>query len=109
MAQILVDGERVGAKSGEEMPVVNPATEETFDTVPKAGPEDVDAVVSAARRAFKEWAGKDPDERAQLMRAGIAKIRENRKEIAELLVREQGKPFMEAMGELQHFLHGMDF
>lgn len=36
MARIIVNGEQVGAKSGEEMPVVNPATEEEFDTVPKA-------------------------------------------------------------------------
>ena len=109
MAQILVDGEKVGAKTGEEMEVVNPATEETFDSVPKGGREDVDAAVSAAKRAFKEWSGKDPDERAQLMRAGIAAVKENDKAVAELLVREQGKPMMEAMGELHHFLHGMDF
>ena len=109
MAQILVDGEKVGAKTGEEMEVVNPATEETFDTVPKGGREDVDAAVSAAKRAFKEWSGKDPDERAQLMRTGIAAVKENDKVVAELLVREQGKPMMEAMGELHHFLHGMDF
>ncbi|MDQ4000433.1 MAG: aldehyde dehydrogenase family protein [Actinomycetota bacterium] len=109
MAQILVDGEKVGAKTGEEMEVVNPATEETFDTVPKGGREDVDAAVSAAKRASKEWSGKDPDERAQLMRTGIAAVKENDKEVAELLVREQGKPMMEAMGELHHFLHGMDF
>ena len=95
MAQILVDGEKVGAK--------------TFDTVPKGGREDVDAAVSAAKRASKEWSGKDPDERAQLMRTGIAAVKENDKEVAELLVREQGKPMMEALGELHHFLHGMDF
>jgi succinate-semialdehyde dehydrogenase/glutarate-semialdehyde dehydrogenase len=43
------------------------------------------------------------------MRAGIAKVQENAKEIAQLLVREQGKPFSEAMGELHHFLHGMNY
>jgi succinate-semialdehyde dehydrogenase/glutarate-semialdehyde dehydrogenase len=109
MAQVLIGGEKVAAKSGEEMPVVNPATEEQFETVPKAGPEDVDAAVAAAKSAFKEWSGKDPDERAQLMRAGIEKIEENGKEIAKLLVQEQGKPMMEAMGELHHFVHGMNF
>jgi len=30
MAQILINGEQTSAKSGEEMPVVNPATEEEF-------------------------------------------------------------------------------
>src|ERR671928_1664685 len=109
MAQALIGGEQVGAKSGEEMPVVNPATEEQFETVPKAGAEDVDAAAAAAKEAFKEWSKKDPDDRAQLMRAGIAKVQEDAKEIAQLLVREQGKPFTEAMGELHHFLHGMNY
>jgi succinate-semialdehyde dehydrogenase/glutarate-semialdehyde dehydrogenase len=109
MAQALIGGEQVGAKSGEETPIVNPATEEEFDAVPKGGPEDVDAAVAAAKGAFSEWSKKDPDERAQLMRAGIARIQENGKEIAQLLVREQGKPFSEAMGELHHFLHGMNY
>ena len=55
MAQALIGGEKVGAKSGEEMPVVNPATEEEFESVPKAGPEDVEAAVAAAKGAFGEW------------------------------------------------------
>jgi acyl-CoA reductase-like NAD-dependent aldehyde dehydrogenase len=109
MAQILINGEQTSARSGEEMPVVNPATEEEFETVPKAGSEDVDAAVAAAKEAFKEWSKKDPDDRAALMQAGIAKIQENSKEIAQLLTREQGKPFSEAMGELHHFLHGMNY
>ena len=109
MTQALIGGEQVGARSGEETPVVNPATEEAFDAVPKGGPEDVDAAVAAAKEAFSEWSKKDPDDRAQLMRAGIAKIQENAKEIAQILVREQGKPFSEAMGELHHFLHGMNY
>jgi succinate-semialdehyde dehydrogenase/glutarate-semialdehyde dehydrogenase len=109
MTQALIGGEQVGARSGEETPVVNPATEEAFDAVPKGGPEDVDAAVAAAKEAFSEWSKKDPDDRAQLIRAGIAKVQENAKEIAQLLVREQGKPFSEAMGELQHFLHGMNY
>ena len=109
MAQILINGEQTSAKSGEEMPVVNPATEEEFETVPKAGLEDVDAAVAAAKGAFKEWSLKDPDDRATAMRATIAKIEENGKEIAGLLTKEQGKPFSESMGELHHFLHGMNY
>lgn len=109
MAQILINGEQVSAKSGEEIPVVNPATEEEFDSVPKGGADEVNAAVAAAKEAFAEWSKKDPDDRAQLIRAGVAKIQENAKEVAQLLVREQGKPFSEAMGELHHFLHGMNY
>ena len=109
MAQILINGEQVSAKSGEEIPIVNPATEEEFDAVPKGGADEVNAAVAAAKEAFAEWSKKDPDDRAQLIRAGVAKIQENAKEVAQLLVREQGKPFSEAMGELHHFLHGMNY
>jgi succinate-semialdehyde dehydrogenase/glutarate-semialdehyde dehydrogenase len=109
MAQILIGGEQTAARSGEEMPVVNPATEEEFETVPKAGQEDVDAAVAAAKAAFEEWSKKDPDDRAGAMRAGIEKIEESAKEIAGLLTKEQGKPFTESMGELHHFLHGMNY
>ncbi len=109
MAQILINGEQTSAKSGEEMPIVNPATEEEFETVPKAGQEDVEAAVAAAKVAFREWSQKDSDDRAAAMRVAIAKIEEDGKEIAGLLTREQGKPFAESMGELHHFLHGMNY
>src|SRR5215204_4853900 len=109
MAQILINGEQTSAISGEEMPVVNPATEEEFETVPKGGQVDVDAAVAAAKEAFEKWSKKDPDDRAAAIRAAIAKIEENGKEIAQLLTREQGKPFSESMGELHHFLHGMNY
>lgn len=109
MAQLLIDGQPVSARSGQQMPVINPATEEIVDTVPRAGPEDVDAAVAAARRAFASWSKTDPEERARIVREGLTRIRTHQQEVAEALVREQGKPLHEAMGELQHFLHGMEF
>ncbi|TCJ14858.1 aldehyde dehydrogenase [Rubrobacter taiwanensis] len=109
MAELLIGGERTAAKSGEEIPVVNPANEETLESVPKAGPEDVDAAVAAAKAAFEEWSRTDADERASLMREGIARIKGEQKELARLLVQENGKPFAEAMGEISHFLHGMSY
>ncbi|MCL6552118.1 MAG: aldehyde dehydrogenase family protein [Firmicutes bacterium] len=109
MALLVINGEAVPARSGAEMPVHNPATEEVVDTVPRAGPEDVDAAVAAARRAFDAWAKTDPDERAHAIRQGLARVRAHAQEVADLLVREQGKPLHEATGELTHFLHGMEF
>jgi succinate-semialdehyde dehydrogenase/glutarate-semialdehyde dehydrogenase len=109
MAMLLINGEPVAAKSGAQMAVVNPANEEIVDSVPKAGPEDVAAAVAAARRAFDGWSRTDPDERARLIREGLAKVRAHQPEIAEVLVREQGKPLVEASGEIHHFIHGMEF
>lgn len=109
MAMLLINGETVAARSGAQMPVLNPATEEIVDTVPKAGPEDVAAAVAAARKAFDAWSRTDPDERARLIREGLAKVRAAQAEVAEILVREQGKPLAEAAGEIHHFIHGMEF
>jgi len=109
MALLLINGEPVAARSGAQMAVVNPANEEVVDTVPKAGPEDVAAAVAAARGAFAGWSRTDPDERARLIREGLAKVRVHQPEIAEVLVREQGKPLVEASGEIHHFIHGMEF
>ena len=58
----------------------------------------MDAAVAAAKKAFKEWSEKDPDERAGLIRADVSSIKENGKEIAQLLVQEQGKSMMESIG-----------
>src|SRR4051812_50045902 len=92
MAQILINGEQTSAKSGEEMPVVNPATEEEFETVPKAGQEDVDAAAAAAKEAFKGGSKKDPDDPAAAIRAAVAQIEENGKERAGVGRRGEGRP-----------------
>ena len=99
----------VAARSGEEIPVVDPATEEVIESVPAGGPEDVDLAVEAASAAFAEWSRTDAEERATLIRRGIGLVEESAKEIADTLVHEQGKPVTEARGELQHFIHGLHY
>ncbi len=109
MAQMFVNGEWVDALSGEAYEVKNPANSEVIDTVPLGGADDARAAVDAAKAAFGAWAGTAPDQRAALLRAGIEKVKENLPELTKLLTQEQGKPLMEAGGELHHFLHGMQF
>ena len=49
-----IDGHFVDAKSGAVFDNVNPATEEVIGRVADGGPEDMDAAIAAARRAFDE-------------------------------------------------------
>ena len=51
---MLVDGRLVTAAHGAAYPVVNPATGEILGQAPDATPEDMDATIAAARRAFDE-------------------------------------------------------
>ncbi|MFJ9824509.1 aminobutyraldehyde dehydrogenase [Streptomyces sp. NPDC101160] len=47
--------------------LINPANEASLGTVPKGTPADVDAAVTAARRALPDWAGRTPAARAALL------------------------------------------
>ncbi|MFQ5676095.1 MAG: aldehyde dehydrogenase family protein, partial [bacterium] len=109
MAKMFINGEWVDSKSGLTYEVKNPANGEVIDTVPSGDANDADAAVSSATAASKEWTATAPDARAEILHKGINAAKEQVKELAALLTKEQGKPFMESMGELNHFLHGMEF
>jgi acyl-CoA reductase-like NAD-dependent aldehyde dehydrogenase len=109
MAEMLIAGEHAAAASGEELAVVDPATEEQIASVPSAGAEDVDRAVRAAESAFPEWSRTDAEDRAKLLRAAIGLIERDRKALTESLIHEQGKPFTEAAGEVNHFIHGLEY
>ena len=109
MAQMYINGAWVDAQSGKTYDVFNPATGEVIDSVPFGEAADAEAAVAAAKEAFPAWADTSPDERANLIRKGIALCEEHAKEIVGLLTAEQGKPLFEAKGEFHHFLHGMEF
>ena len=106
---MFINGEWVEAKSGATYEVKNPANGETIDTAPLGDAADANAAVESAKAAFKDWAAMAPDARAEILHKGVNLAKEQVKDLAGLLTKEQGKPFMESMGELNHCLHGMEF
>ena len=109
MPEMLIGGEWCAARSGEELDVLDPATEETVATVPRAARADVDAAVGAALGAFPAWSRTDPEARAAILRRGIELLDANRERLVDTLVHEQGKPTFEASGELDHLIHGLRY
>ena len=109
MTGMLIAGERTEGAAGEGLDVVDPATEETIESVPRGTAADVDAAVEAADKAFGEWQKTDAEDRAKLLRAAIALIERDRKDLTMSLVHEQGKPVTEAAGEIHHLVHGLNF
>src|SRR3954452_15478851 len=102
MTGMLIAGERTEGAAGEGLEVVDPATEETLETVPRGTAQDVDAAVQAAHKAFEDWSRTDAEDRANLLRNAIALIERDRKDLTRSLVHEQGKPVTEAGGEIHH-------
>ncbi len=109
MPEMLIGGEWRQAAAHEELEVVNPATEETVDSVPAGKPEDIELAVATAKRAFGEWSRTDVEKRAAILTKAAELIRERAKELAATLTSEQGKPIAEAMGEVTHLAHGVHY
>jgi aldehyde dehydrogenase (NAD+) len=93
---MLIDGERVEARSGKRFDVLDPATGETYATVPEAEAEDVDLAVAAARRAFDGWRRTSATDRGGLL-SKLARALERRKdEFAAAETAQNGKTLFDA-------------
>jgi succinate-semialdehyde dehydrogenase / glutarate-semialdehyde dehydrogenase len=109
MVKMLIAGEQTDATATDELEVIDPATEDTYETVPAGGVDAVELAVQAASAAFPDWSKTDAEQRAEIMRKALDLIAARKDEIVETLTHEQGKPTIEAVGELQHFIHGMQY
>ncbi len=90
--RLFIDGQWVASTGTGSIAVVDPSTEEVVGSVPGGTAEDVDRAVSAARRAFPEWAATPLAERTRFLdrlRSGIA---EQTDELAAAITREMGAP-----------------
>ncbi|WP_255551834.1 succinylglutamate-semialdehyde dehydrogenase [Erythrobacter crassostreae] len=69
---------------------------------------DVDTAVSAARRAFPEWAARPLANRIELCRRFANEVRAEADGLAELIAREAGKPLWEARTEVDAVINKVD-
>ncbi len=97
-----VDGQWVGADSGETQEVNNPASGDVMGTVPKMGAEETRRAIEAAERAWPAWRAKTAKERATVLRRWFELMMENQDDLAVLMTMEQGKPLAEAKGEIAY-------
>ncbi|HEV7685228.1 MAG TPA: aldehyde dehydrogenase family protein, partial [Acidimicrobiia bacterium] len=104
----LVGGEWIDGK--EEREIRNPATGELVHTVALAGPDEIDAAVSAARTAVDTgpWAW-DAELRASVLFQYSRLVTENWKELATELTRESGKLFGLAKGETRRLAQSIEY
>ena len=79
---------------------VDPSTGAVVREVPAATPAQIDAVLDRARSAFLAWRETSFEERAALLEAVAAHLREHVEELAPLMTEEMGKPIGEARGEV---------
>ena len=98
--KLLIDGTWRDARSGRRLDVTNPATGEVIGTVAAAGIDDLDEALDAAARGFATWRATSAFDRAKILRAGAALLRERLEDVARLMTTEQGKPIAESRLEI---------
>ncbi len=89
-----------GPALSEQLSVLEPATEQVMAELPRAGVEDVDAAVAAAKAALPAWRALDPAARAGSLRALADALQARLEELAVLEARNAGKPIRDARGEM---------
>lgn len=81
--------------------VVNPATGQTLETFPTISDADVRHAIATSDDAYRNWARKTTiEERAALVRRVGELHIERREELADIIMKEMGKPRDQALGEI---------
>jgi succinate-semialdehyde dehydrogenase/glutarate-semialdehyde dehydrogenase len=100
--QLMIGGEwRQGSDDGR-ITVLDPATDEAVAEVADGTPVDATAACDAAAAAQQQWARTAPRERSEVLRASWQILVAHTDELAELIVREHGKPLADAKGEIAY-------
>ena len=97
LARLFINGLWVDAHSKKQIEVRNPASLELVKSVPDCDAEDVNAAVTAARAAQREWEKTPAVEKAAMLHEVARRIRKKEEELAGLMCRETGKPIWEAL------------
>ena len=89
--------------------VINPSTGEHIASVPDLGAAEAEAAADAAAAAFHPWAALPAKQRSAVLRRWFDLIVANRNDLATILTSEQGKPFTEALGEIDYAAAYVEF
>jgi succinate-semialdehyde dehydrogenase/glutarate-semialdehyde dehydrogenase len=104
-----INGKAVESFSGEFFDIINPATGELIDRVPRGTKDDAAIAVEAASSAFESWASISSQQRARVFYRAVEIIRQRKDALASLLTREQGKPLLEAKNEIEGFAGVLEY
>ncbi|MDQ8700681.1 aldehyde dehydrogenase family protein [Hyphomicrobium sp. LHD-15] len=105
-AKHFINGTWYAAAKGGEIDVINPANERVFATIAAGTAEDVDRAVAAAKTAGQgAWVRTTGRERAVVLRAIASGLEAEQQALAELEVRDNGKPLPEALGDISDTIY----
>lgn len=97
-----IDGKWIPSASGETFLDSDPARPgEVLGEFQRSGPEDVDAAVGAARRAWREWRRTPAPLRGEIVARATRMLIERKPDLAEGITREMGKVLVDSGYDVQ--------
>lgn len=100
VADNYIAGKYVPPATNEYIEVVNPSDSHIIGRVGISNEKDVEMAVAAAEGAFPAWSAMTIKHRAMVMMKFHALVEENAQELAELIVKENGKNITEALADV---------
>lgn len=100
--RLFIGGQWEAPFSGEQLTVIDPASEESVASVAAAGAADVDRAVAQAREAFDSgpWPCLSPAERAAKLRTVAAELRRRQPDLARAISVEMGSTLKVTMASV---------
>ena len=99
IADLFIDGEWRPGSSGERFDVIDPSDLSVIERFAVATEADCLAAVDAAAAAQQSWADTPARERSELLRAAYELLTDEVEVFAEVMVRENGKSWPDAIAE----------
>jgi malonate-semialdehyde dehydrogenase (acetylating) / methylmalonate-semialdehyde dehydrogenase len=107
--QNFINGQFVNATTSRTLDVISPIDGNHLSTVPMSGADDLKRAVDAAKVAFPGWSKTPIKERVQVFFKYKALLERNMKELAELVMEENGKTYSEAVAEIEKSIELSEF
>ena len=100
--QLYIDGEFGPSKTGKTVDSINPATEEPWARVARAGREDTQRAIKAARTAFDSgpWSRMSQADRARILNDIADRLQARAQEIAVIETQDSGGTIRKTSGDL---------
>ena len=92
-----------------EIVTINPATGAEIERFPYMTQAEIDERLDTARSGFQAWRKRSFAERSRLLEQVAIKLRAERNRLAEIAVREMGKPVVQARAEVEKCAWACDY
>lgn len=100
--QCYIGGEWLSSAHAGSESILNPSTQKVIGTVPNLGAKEAELSIEVAQAAFLAWKKTTAEHRSIILREWYDLIVANSDDLATILTSEQGKPFLEAKGEITY-------